>query len=66
MENASRNREIALKFKHAKAFEYGKHFNDTKHVKDFQNAKNRNLVNIDNAYGTSNVGKKSVNDIIVN
>ena len=28
--------------------------------------KNRNFVNIDNAHGASNVGKKSINDIIVN
>ena len=28
--------------------------------------KNRNLVNIHNAHGASNVGKKSINDIIVN
>jgi hypothetical protein len=28
MENASRDREIELNFKHAKAFEYGKHVND--------------------------------------
>ena len=66
MENASRDREIELKFKHAKAFEYGKHVHDTKHAKNFRNVKNRNLVNIENAYGASNVGKKSINDIIVN
>ena len=28
--------------------------------------KNRNLANIDNAYVASNVGKKNINDIIVN
>ena len=32
--NASRDREIGLHFKHAKAFEYGKHDNVTKHVKN--------------------------------
>ena len=66
MENASRNREIAYKLKHAKAFEYGKHVNDSMHAKSSRNVKNKNLVNIDNAHGANNVGKKSINDIIVN
>ena len=66
MENASRDREIELHFKHAKAFEYGKHVNVTKQVKNVRNVKNRNLVNIDNAHSASNVGKKGINDIIVN
>ena len=66
MENASRDREIGLHFKHAKAFEYGKHVNVTKHVKNVWNVKNRNLAKIDNTYVASNVEKKSINDIIVN
>ena len=66
MENASRDREIELHFKHAKAFEYGKHVNVTKQVKNVRNVKNRNLTKIDNAYVASNVEKKSVNNIIVN
>ena len=37
-----------------------------KHVKNFWNVNNRNLAKIDNAYVASNVGKKSINDIIVN
>ena len=66
MENASRDREIELKFKSAKAFEEGKHDKGTKHAKNFRNVKNRNLAKIDKAYVASNVEKKSFNDIIVN
>ena len=60
MENAYRDREIELHFKNAKTFEYGKH------VKNFWNVNNRNLAKMDNAYVARNVGKKSINDIIVN
>ena len=35
-------------------------------ILNFRNVKNKNLVNIDNAHGANNVGKKSINDIIVN
>ena len=65
IENASRNREIGLHFKHAKAFEYGKHENVTKHVKNVRNVKNANLAKFDNACVANNVEKKSINDIIV-
>ena len=64
MENVSRDREIELHFKHAKAFEYGKHVNVTKHVKNVQNVKNENVAKFDNACVTSNVEKKSIIDIL--
>ncbi|KAK1553352.1 hypothetical protein Q3G72_033522 [Acer saccharum] len=63
--NASRDKEIELHFKHAKAFEYGKHDNVTKHVKNVRNVKNANLAKIDKSCVASNVEKKSINDILV-
>ncbi|KAK1578394.1 hypothetical protein Q3G72_029931 [Acer saccharum] len=66
VENASRDREIELHFKHAKAFEHGKHDNVSKHVKNVRNVKNANLVKIDKACVASNVEKMSINDILVN
>ena len=57
---------MSLKIRPKLAFEYGKHVNDSMHAKSSRNVKNKNLVNIDNAHGANNVGKKSINDIIVN
>ncbi|KAK1587603.1 hypothetical protein Q3G72_014685 [Acer saccharum] len=64
--SASRDREIGLHFKNAKAFEYGKHDDVTKHVKNARNVKNGNLAKFDNVCVANNVEKKSINDIIVN
>ncbi|KAK0583104.1 hypothetical protein LWI29_033434 [Acer saccharum] len=63
--NASKDREIELRFKHAKAFEYGKNDNVTKHVKNVWNVKNANLAKIDRVCVASNVEKISINDILV-